>query len=181
MSSPRDNEPELAPYGLERRSTGTAKGHGVFATVAFSPGDVVVPMNPGRPVSANDTHPNQVGPNEWVIEDGYGPLVNHSCEPNCGIRLNERGGYDFIAMRTIAVGDEVTWDYATRNYSITHFPSMCLCGTAACRGIVTGWKDLADERKAVYVSSGFVAAYLLELDAAEQAREEAEVTDLELA
>jgi hypothetical protein len=98
------------------------------------------------------------------MEDGYGPLVNHSCDPNCGIRLNDEGAFDFVARRAIAVGDEMTWDYATRNYSITHFPAACLCGSALCRGSVTGWKDLTVERKAAY--AGFVAPYLLEVDAA---------------
>lgn len=170
--TPRDNEPELTPHGLVRRSTGTAKGHGVFATVPFNPGDLVIPGKAGRPVSANDTHPNQVGPNEWVIEDGFGPLVNHSCDPNCGIRLNDLDGYDFIAMRPIAIGEEVTWDYATRNYAITHFPGVCLCGTAACRGVVTGWKDLSEDREIFYINAGFFATYLLELDADSRAREE---------
>ncbi|HEV3094096.1 MAG TPA: SET domain-containing protein-lysine N-methyltransferase [Solirubrobacteraceae bacterium] len=180
--TPQDSEPELVPYGLVRRSTGTAKGHGVFATVSFNPGDLVIPGKVGRLVSANDTHPNQVGPNEWVIEDGFGPLVNHSCDPNCGIRLNDLDGYDFIAMRPIAIGEEVTWDYATRNYAITHFPSMCLCGMAACRGLVTGWKGLSEDRKTFYINAGFFATYLLELDTGRRACEEVtKATDLELA
>jgi uncharacterized protein len=153
----------IAPRGCERRPTGTAKGDGVFATICFGPGALVIPGEVGRPVSANDRHPNQVGTNEWVIEDGFGPLLNHSCDPNCGIRLNEYGGYDFIALRVIAIGMEITWDYATRNYTISHFPPVCLCSTSACRGTITGWKDLPDERKAAY--AGFVAPYLLELDA----------------
>jgi uncharacterized protein len=149
--------------GCEVRDTGTAKGRGVFATAPFDRGDVVIPGMVGRPVSANDTHPNQVGLDEWVIEEGLGPMLNHSCKPNCGVRLNDSGAYDYVALRAIVIDEELTWDYATRNYSITHFPSVCLCGTVACRGSITGWKDLPIERKAAY--GQFVAPYLLALDA----------------
>jgi uncharacterized protein len=49
-----------------------------------------------------------------------------------------------------------------RNYSIEHFPGGCLCGAENCRGSVTGWKNLPDERKAAY--QGLVAPSLLEID-----------------
>ncbi|HTU78200.1 MAG TPA: SET domain-containing protein-lysine N-methyltransferase [Solirubrobacteraceae bacterium] len=143
----------------------------MFATAPFSAGDLVVPGVVGRPVTVNDKHPNQVGINEWVIEDGIGPMLNHSCEPNCGVRRNDSGGYDFIALQGIAVGEELTWDYATRNDTITHFPSVCLCGAPGCRGSITGWRDLDEERKAAY--AGFVAPYLLELDALRRVQEPA--------
>lgn len=164
MSSEAGFTPKLAaPFGCERRDTGTAKGSGVFATAPFASGDIVIPGEVGRPVSGNDTHPNQVGIDEWVIEEGYGPLLNHSCDPNCGIHVNEEGAYDYVAIKRIAVGDELTWDYATRNYAINHFPPACLCASAGCRGSITGWRDLPDERRAAY--AGYVAPYLLELDA----------------
>lgn len=38
-----------------------------------------------------------------------------------------------------------------------------MCGSKRCRGRITGWKDLPDEQKKEY--EGFVAPYLLELDA----------------
>jgi hypothetical protein len=154
------------PVGCEVRSTGTQKGDGVFATISFGSGDLVIPGVVGRPVSANDSHPNQVDLDKWVIEDGLGPMLNHSCDPNCGVHLNDSGAYDFVAVRAIFVDEEITWDYATRNYTISHFPPVCLCGTASCRGTITGWKDLTEDRKAAY--AGFVAPYLLELDASRQ-------------
>ena len=62
----------------------------------------------------------------------------------------------------ISTGEEITFDYAMRNYSIEHFPGGCLCGAGNCRGSVTGWKDLSTERKSDY--EGLVAPYLLEID-----------------
>ena len=88
---------------------------------------------------------------------------NHSCEPNCGIHLNAQGGHDFVAMRHIKVNEEATFDYAMRNYRIDHFPGHCTCGAKACRGSITGWRDLPQTRKDRYAA--FVAPYLIEMDA----------------
>ncbi|MEY4026238.1 MAG: hypothetical protein RL438_1751, partial [Actinomycetota bacterium] len=37
-----------------------------------------------------------------------GDSINHSCEPNCGMR----NATTIVAMRDIAVGEELTFDYA---------------------------------------------------------------------
>jgi hypothetical protein len=149
--------------GNELRTAVDDRNDGVFATRAFAAGDTVMLGVPGRPAPGNHSHANQVSLTEWVFEDGLGPKVNHSCDPNCGVRVNPAvGGFDFVALRPIAAGDELTFDYAMRNYVIEHFPPTCLCGTARCRGRVTGWRDLPAERKAAY--GELVAPYLREAD-----------------
>lgn len=145
------------------------RNDGVFATRAFATGDTVLLGVPGRPAPGNHSHANQVSLAEWVFEDGNGPKVNHSCDPNCGVRANPAaGGFDFVARRPIAAGEEITFDYAMRNYAIEHFPSRCLCASELCRGTVTGWRDLPDERKAAY--GDLVAPYLLAADEARAAK-----------
>jgi len=58
--------------------------------------------------------------------------VNHSCDPNAWLE-----GLDVVARRTIAVGDEITLDYAT--FYDEGMPTFsCECGESACRGIVRG-------------------------------------------
>ena len=150
--------------GTELRSAVDGRNDGVYATRDFAPGDTVMLGVPGRPAPAgNHSHANQISLTEFVFEDGLGPLVNHSCDPNCGVRFNaDVDGFDFVALVAIGAGDEITFDYAMRNYAIEHFPAQCLCGTAACRGTVTGWKDLPAERKAAY--GDFVAPYLRDAD-----------------
>ena len=72
-----------------------------------------------------------------VAELGEMDCFNHSCNPNAGFR----GQIDLVALRNIAPGEEVTFDYAT--CLTADFGDMdCLCGTANCRGRVTGedWK-----------------------------------------
>ena len=152
----------------ELRTAVDDRKDGVFVTRAFETGDMVLLGVPGRSAPANHSHANQVSLTEWVFEDGNGPKVNHSCDPNCGVRINpEVAGFDFVARRPIAAGEEITFDYAMRNDVIEHFPAACLCGTELCRGAITGWRDLPDERKAAY--GDLVAPYLLALDEARAA------------
>lgn len=149
--------------GCQLRIAVDDRNDGVVATRAFAAGDTVMRGVPGRPAPANHSHANQVSLTEWVFEDGLGPKVNHSCDPNCGVRRNDAvAGFDFVALVPITAGEEITFDYAMRNHVIEHFPATCLCGSARCRGAVTGWKDLPAERKAVY--GDLVAPYLLECD-----------------
>ncbi len=62
----------------------------------------------------------------------------------------------------IEVGQELTFDYAMRNFTIDHFPAHCLCGATECRVSVTGWKDLPAACKADY--GELVAPYLRAMD-----------------
>lgn len=147
----------------------TAKGDGVFATQRFAVGDIVMVGVIERRISRNHPHATQVGPGEFVDLGGLNSKVNHSCSPNCGVRVNESGAPDLVAREPIAPGQEISFDYAMRNYSVEHFPSRCRCGSASCRGTVTGWQDLPPETKAAY--SGLVSPYLLEDCVADQVRE----------
>lgn len=62
--------------------------------------------------------------------------VNHSCEPNCGLR----GEITCVAMRDIKKGEEITQDYGLLDDS--DYELECTCGTDNCRKIITGrdWK-----------------------------------------
>ena len=148
--------------GFELRKS-SGRGEGVFATKSFKVGDIVMVGVIKEVLSENHSHASQIGENEYVLHAGLISKVNHSCGPNCGIRVNETGAHDFVAIRNISINDEITFDYAMRNYGVDYFPKQCMCGSKRCRGRITGWKDLPDEKKKEY--EGFVAPYLLELDA----------------
>jgi SET domain len=64
--------------------------------------------------------------------------LNHSCDGNCG--FNDDG--DFVAIRDIEKGAELSYDYALIE-SNPHFLMKCGCGSQNCRHSVTGndWKD----------------------------------------
>ncbi|GAA2650283.1 hypothetical protein GCM10010400_01540 [Streptomyces aculeolatus] len=146
-------------YELQRTD---AKGEGVFATRSFQLGETVMVGVIDRELDENHSHASQIDEKRFVLHGGLVPKVNHSCEPNCGIHLNASGAHDLIARWSITAGQEITFDYAMRNYSVSHFAAHCRCGTPCCRDRITGWKGLPAERKADY--RGFVAPYLIEID-----------------
>ena len=148
--------------GFELRKS-SGRGEGVFATKSFDVGDIVMVGVIKDVLNANHSHASQIEENEYVLQAGLINRVNHSCDPNCGIRVNETGAHDIVAIIGISVNEEVTFDYAMENYVIEHFPKKCMCGSTSCRGKITGWKDLPNEKKKQY--EDFVAPYLLEMDA----------------
>ncbi len=148
--------------GYKLRNT-EGKGEGIFATRSFEACETVMVGVIEKVLDANHSHASQIGKNKYVFHAGLISKVNHSCDPNCGISVNETGAHDFVAIKDIGDDEEITFDYAMRNYGVDHFPKKCTCGSKKCRERITGWKDLPDKRKIEY--KGFVAPYLLELDA----------------
>lgn len=139
-----------------------AKGEGVFATRSFLTGETVMIGVIDRELDRNHSHASQVSAERFVLHGGLVPKVNHSCDPNCGIRLNSSGAHDLIAREPIVAGQEITFDYAMRNYTVEHFAAHCQCGSRHCRDRITGWRDLPAHRRADY--HGFVAPYLTDID-----------------
>jgi hypothetical protein len=66
-------------------------------------------------------------------------FMNHSCEPNAGYD----GAGSIVALRNIAVDEEIRMDYGTYSFSFDHEFS-CTCGSLWCRGRVTrdDWRAL---------------------------------------
>jgi len=68
--------------------------------------------------------------------------INHACEPNAGFS----GQITLVAMRDIAVGEEITYDYAMTDIETAleapWTPEQCLCKKESCRSLITGddWK-----------------------------------------
>ncbi len=72
-----------------------------------------------------------VGDGKTVI-DGHGTamFINHSCEPNC--ETEEMDGRVWImAIRNIAAGEELTYDYYL--YDGDEDEARCNCGSVHCR------------------------------------------------
>lgn len=143
------------------RATGD-KGVGVFAVRSFEVGETVIPGGAVREVAENGTHAVQIDLERFGYEDGIGSMVNHSCDPNCGVKPGIGGIFDLVCRRPIQDGEEISVDYAMRNYVIEFFPAHCLCESPICRRTVSGWKDLPADRRLDY--EGSVASFLLEID-----------------
>jgi len=82
-----------------------------------------------------------------------GDSINHSCEPNCGMR----NATTIVAMRDIAAGEELTFDYAMSDAS-AYDEFDCNCGTSLCRGRVCADDWRLDTLRHRY--KGFFSPYI---------------------
>jgi hypothetical protein len=122
-------------------------GRGLFTTADIHR-DEIVAVKGGHIVdrkTLREKISSRLGPVEIQIDDDLfvAPVtdeerelsmlyLNHSCDPNLGIR----GEITFVAMRDIWAGEELTHDWATTDdddYSVE-----CKCGAPSCRKILTG-------------------------------------------
>jgi hypothetical protein len=81
-----------------------------------------------------------------VVIDGHctAMFINHSCVGNC--ETSEEDGRVWIkAIRNIAAGEEITYDYCL--YDGGDDEAACNCGAAKCRGTMYS-KDEIKRRKA---------------------------------
>ncbi|MBI2054815.1 MAG: SET domain-containing protein-lysine N-methyltransferase [Candidatus Sungbacteria bacterium] len=132
-------------------------GHGLFSIKPIKKGEVATIK--GGHIYDNDTHEkveSDFGAVDCQIGDGFfiGPLkksdvaksmlyLNHSCEPNLGVK----GNIVFVALRDIKPGEELTFDYAMTDNE--QYTMKCNCKMMSCRKIVTGrdWRKKRLQRK----------------------------------
>ncbi len=134
---------------IEKRGS-QIEGRGLFARAPIAKDEVVV-VKGGHVMTKTqrDEVGDRLGPAEIQIADDLfiGPVteeereggmmhLNHSCDPNLGIR----GQIVFVALRDIDVDEELSFDYATGDDE--SWEMACHCGSSRCRGTVTGydWK-----------------------------------------
>ena len=72
-----------------------------------------------------------IAPVTAAERDGSMLYTNHSCDPNLAIQ----GQIVLIAMRDIALDEELTIDWATTDDG--DYQMACRCGSPRCRGTVT--------------------------------------------
>lgn len=138
-------------------------GKSVYAAQPIQKGTIIL-EGWGPLISERTQHSIQVGPDEHVLIDGPLQLINHSCEPNCGVAIhNETQSLEIHAIQEIASGEELYIDYATFEFEIEHFPNRCLCQKPGCRGTITGFKDLPEHVRESY--GHYIAKHLREMTA----------------
>lgn len=134
---------------------------GILTQRAFKKGETVFAAKSIDSHSKRDMHSIQVAFDRHVMMDLPGRLINHSCNANCGIRDNDLGAFDFVALDDIPANAELTWDYSCAEFDPITSPFSCKCGASNCRGGVNGFavdKDVVIEQ----YSEQFVAKYLQE-------------------
>jgi SET domain-containing protein len=125
---------------LERRQG--LHGDGVFARAAIARGAAVLTLGGPRILpseAVDELRCVQIGPGEYLGESGgLDDYVNHACDPNLGF---VEGTLTLVALRDIAAGDELFWDYSTA-MNEPGWGFSCTCGGPSCRGRVTSFCDL---------------------------------------
>ena len=156
----------LSPGAETRRSV--IEGFGTFARRRIMAGELIAAFG-GRVVTLREWRglPEEERRRSLAIHDdlelvqcnrshpGDGDWINHSCEPNAGIR----GQIFLVAMRDIEEGEEITFDYAMVICD-PDFRMECRCGRRNCRKMVTGndWKEPGLQ----YRYRGFLSLYIQE-------------------
>jgi SET domain-containing protein len=125
------------------------KGRGLFAARPFAVGERVVPLGGAIRTTAelqDDEMALQIGPERWLCSAGehLDDFANHSCEPNVGF-LNP-DDHALYALRTIAVGEEIVWDYST-SIDEPEWDLKCHCGSAGCRRMIRPWHALSTSER----------------------------------
>lgn len=150
-------------------------GQGVYATRAISKGQRIIEYvgeKVGKAESERRCHAQMAeaaataGAGVYIFTlndqfdiDGNFPwntarLINHSCEPNCEAWI-ERGRIYIGALRDIAAGEELTFDYGFDVDCYQDHP--CRCGQAACVGYIVSRDQWPELRKRLDQALGALA------------------------
>lgn len=97
------------------------QGLGVFALIAFKPGDTLFKMT-GELRNSPTRTSVQIG-DDLHVEDEIAGFINHSCIPNAKI---DKHTHSFVALKEIAKDDEIVFDY-NHNEDSMAAPFVCGC------------------------------------------------------
>ena len=128
---------------------------GCYTTAAVAKGTRVVEYTGPRisKEAADDLYADKpytylfgVGDGTTVI-DGHGTamFINHCCEPNCETQEDDDGRVWIIALRDIAAGEELTYDYCLYD---GEGEELCFCGAPACRGTMYSVEEIRRRKRA---------------------------------
>lgn len=146
-------------------------GLGIYAAKHFASGDDIVVDEDGDYYDAALTFAEvqrrgyeigrdcvQVGADLYNLPNGnLDDIMNHSCDPSTGLRLTPKG-YRIVALRDIAPGDELSYDYSTY-ISGDRETLQCECGVAHCRGVIRSFAELPIDLQQRYLHLRVVGAF----------------------
>ena len=139
-------------------------GRGVFAGETIPAGALIArftgPFLHYAETSAS-TYALQIGPDLYIGgSGGVDDLFNHSCDPNACVMI-EGTAAELRAIRDIALGEEITFDYST-TLDEGDFTMECRCGSPSCRGTVGDGRDLPQAVWRRYLEMGILQKYVQE-------------------
>ena len=109
--------------------------------------------------TSHSTYALQIGPDLYIgASGGFDDLINHSCEPNAGLRISGMTA-DLHATRDIEAGEEILFDYST-TLDEDDFTMRCQCGAPSCRGTIGDGKYLPENVWRRYLTLGIIPEYV---------------------
>ena len=141
-------------------------GKGVFALRAISQGEIIH-MLAGPSMSTAQLvrrvltggeamdDPLQVGRRTYIDLDEISRCFNHSCRPNGGLRKRS----ELFALRDIAAGEQITYDYST-TIAPTVWEMRCTCGVPECRRQIGDIGTIPRDQLDYYKQRGAIQRYL---------------------
>jgi hypothetical protein len=123
-------------------------GTGVFVDRAYARGEVVLdihgPIHSGAELDVigfRPGYPLQIELDQYMVVVEPFVFCNHCCDPNGGITPDLK----LVAVRDIAAGEEVCFDYSSTMLEDNSWTMECGCKTAKCRGKVEDFDRLPAE------------------------------------
>ena len=147
----------------------TSNGLGLLAAKPVRPNQTIIKIV-GRIVDADILWERggtfadncfRFGPETYLDPgDEPGRFLNHSCDPNAGIRKRNHQLFLFAA-RSIAGGEEIAIDYSTILGDDDIWTMRCNCGHESCRRKIRRFGSLPLELKRRYLRQGLVPNYII--------------------
>lgn len=146
---------------VEVRTSGIS-GHGTFAKEHIKSGEYITTLSgvriPAEQHEPSDDNPLQVREEEYLILEHASRVINHSCDPNAGLRNTS----DLFAIRDISPGEEITYDYSTTVGTNDDWvmSRTCQCAAAKCRNSVGNILSLPAETLARYIHANTLPDFI---------------------
>jgi uncharacterized protein len=99
----------------------------------------------------------QIGDDNYLYLDPPARYFNHSCEPNCGLTLQQQ----LIAIQDIKANEELRWDYSTSMLE-KHWTMDCVCKTPNCRKVIRDFDTLPPNLQKKYLDLNIVQDFIKE-------------------
>jgi len=137
-------------------------GKGIFASFDIKEGEEILRFK-GNLINFQESltkgersgDPLQINKDVYIDTEKPGVYVNHSCEPNAGLKND----IILVAIKTIIKDEQIFYDYST-TMDEDYWTMKCDCTSKNCRGIIIDFKYLSEDLKEHYLHLGIVQSFI---------------------
>lgn len=151
------------------------QGKGVFADKPIAAGSFIASMKGKiktieeikgayRDGTEREGDPLQISEEQYIDLDEPYVYLNHSCDPNAGIRKET----DLVAIKYIQEGEEIVFDYSTTLWDgewgdefTEDWTAPCSCKSKKCRKIIDQFTTLPEEIKEYYYKQNALPDFII--------------------